>query len=383
MRGIVNVYTKKQLKAFIDFPHDLYKGDGNYVPELFIAQRDLLTPGKHPFHEHSKMQLFLYYKDNIIAGRIAAILNNNHNRFNNTTDGFFGFFECINDPGAALALFSSAEQWLKEKGATTIIGPVNPSTNEPCGLLIDGFDKPPLAMMTYNKPYYTSLMEMLSLEKKVDLLAYDIAWENVGQRPLQLEERLLSRLRQKQITIRPVNKKDLANEATKVREVYNAAWDRNLGFVPMTDNEFSYLAKDLKMVLDEEFCLIAEHNGKQIGFALAIPDINQILIKVRRGRLLPTGIFKLLFNMKKIDRIRVLALGVNKEYRKLGIEACFYASIIKRVGARRMKGAEASWILEHNEMMNKGIESINGKVYKRYRIYEKPLLPIAIGTAIL
>ncbi len=373
MTGIVNIYTKKQLKAFIDFPHDLYKGDHNYVPELFIAQRDLLTPGKHPFHEHSKMQLFLYYKDHVICGRIAAILNNNHNRFNNTTDGFFGFFECINDLEVASGLFNAAEQWLKEQGATTIIGPVNPSTNEPCGLLIEGFDNPPLAMMTYNKPYYTSLMKTLSLVKKVDLLAYDISRETVGNRPLLLQERLLNRLRQKQITIRPVNKKDLANEAAKVREVYNSAWDKNLGFVPMTDNEFSYLAKDLKMVLDEEFCLIAEHNGRQIGFALAIPDINQILIKVRRGRLLPTGIFKLLFNMKKINRIRVLALGVNKEYRKLGIEACFYAAITKRVDARCMKGAEASWILEHNEMMNKGIESMNGKVYKRYRIYEKPL----------
>jgi GNAT superfamily N-acetyltransferase len=235
-------------------------------------------------------------------------------------------------------------------------------------------------MMTYNKPYYTSLMEMLAMQKKVDLLAWDLALEGVGPRPQLLEERLLSRLKQKGITIRPVNKKDLANEANKVREVYNAAWDKNLGFVPMTDNEFSYLAKDLKMVLDEEFCLIAEHNGKQIGFALAIPDINQILIKVRRGRLLPTGIFKLLFNMKKIDRIRVLALGVNKEYRKLGIEACFYAAITKRVSVRGMKGAEASWILEHNELMNKGIESMNGKIYKRYRIYEKPLEPANVKS---
>lgn len=373
MTGIVTVHTSKQLKAFIDFPHDLYAGDKNYVPELFIAQRDLLTPGKHPFHEHSKVQLFLYYKENVISGRIAAILNNNHNRFNNTTDGFFGFFECINDVQAAYTLFDTAEQWLREQGATTIIGPVNPSTNEPCGMLIDGFNEPPLAMMTYNKPYYISLMEAVSLQKKVDLLAYNINTEEVGDRPLLLQERLLSRLRQKNITIRAVNKKDLAHEARNVREVYNAAWDRNLGFVPMTDKEFSYLANDLKMVLDEQFCLIAEHNGKQIGFALAIPDINQILIKVRRGRLLPTGIFKLLLNMKKINRIRVLALGVNKEYRKLGIEACFYAAIIKRAGERKLKGAEASWILEHNEMMNKGIENINGKVYKRYRIYEKPL----------
>jgi GNAT superfamily N-acetyltransferase len=373
MTGIVIVHSPKQLKAFIDFPHDLYEGDNNYVPELFIAQRDLLTPGKHPFHEHSKLRLFLYYKDNVICGRIAAILNNNHNRFNNTTDGFFGFFECIDDLKAASALFKSAEEWLLEQGATTIIGPVNPSTNEPCGLLIDGFDKPPLAMMVYNKPYYTALMKAVSMQKKVDLLAYDIPAREVGDRPVLLEERLLNRLKQKQITIRAVRKKDLANEATKVREVYNAAWDSNLGFVPMTDKEFNYLAKDLKMVLDEQLCLIAEHNGEQVGFALAIPDINQILIKVRRGRLLPTGIFKLLFSMKKINRIRVLALGVKKEYRKLGIEACFYAAIIRRAAARRMTGAEASWILEHNELMNKGIQNINGKVYKRYRIYEKAL----------
>ena len=373
MTGIVTVRDKKQLKAFIDFPHDLYKGDANYVPELFIAQRDLLTPGKHPFHEHSKVQLFLYYKDAVIQGRIAAILNNNHNQFNNTTDGFFGFFESTNDVQVATALFEAAATWLQEQGATTLIGPVNPSTNEPCGMLVDGFDKPAQAMMTYNKPYYPALMEAVVLQKKVDLLAYDIPLAVVGDRPVQLEERLLTRLRQKQITIRPVNKKDLMNEARKVKEVYNAAWDKNLGFVPMTDNEFNYLAKDLKMVLDEQLCLIAEHNGEQIGFALAIPDINEVLIKVRRGRLLPTGIFKLLFGMKRISRVRVLALGVKEEYRKLGIEACFYAGLIRRTTERGMKGGECSWILEHNELMNKGIQNMNGKVYKRYRIYEKPL----------
>jgi GNAT superfamily N-acetyltransferase len=361
------------MKAFIDFPHDLYAGDHNYVPELFIAQRDLLTPGKHPFHDHSKVQLFLYYRNGMISGRIAAILNNNHNEFNNTTDGFFGFFESVNDLEIATALFGSAEEWLKEQGATTIIGPVNPSTNEPCGLLLEGFDMPPLAMMVYNKPYYATLMEAISLRKKVDLLAYDLPIGVVDERPVQLEEKLLARLRMKDITIRTVNKKDLANEALKVKEVYNAAWDKNLGFVPMTDKEFSYLAKDLKLVLDDQLCLIAEHQGKQVGFALAIPDINQALIKVRRGRLLPTGIFKLLFKMKKINRVRVLALGVTEQYRKMGIEACFYAALIRRAGERKMKGGEASWILEHNELMNKGIERMNGKVYKRYRIYEKPL----------
>lgn len=373
MTGIVTVRTSRQLKAFIDFPHDLYAGDENYVPELFIAQRDLLTPGKHPFHEHARVQLFLSYREGVVNGRIAAILNDNHNAFNNASDGFFGFFECVNDMAVAAALFGSVEEWLKEQGATTVIGPVNPSTNEPCGLLLEGFDHPPHVMMVYNKPYYASLMASVALAKKVDLLAYDIPIEVVSQRSVALEEQLLKRLKQKNITIRTVNKKDLANEALKVKAVYNAAWDKNLGFVPMTDKEFGYLAKDLKMVLDDQLCLIAEHNGKQVGFALAIPDINQALIKVRRGRLLPTGIFRLLLRMKKINRVRVLALGVVEEYRKLGIEACFYAAIIRRAGVRKMRGAEASWILEHNEPMNKGMQRINGKVYKRYRIYEKPL----------
>src|SRR5581483_10531993 len=168
MTGIVTVRNPKQLKAFIDFPHDLYKGDSNYVPELFIAQRDLLTPGKHPFHDHSSIQLFLAYDGNTLKGRIAAILNNNHNRFNNTSDGFFGFFDCVDEEAIAEELFAAAAEWLKERDARTIIGPVSPSTNEPCGLLIDGFDSPAVAMMTYNKPYYSRLIEKYGFGKKVD-----------------------------------------------------------------------------------------------------------------------------------------------------------------------------------------------------------------------
>jgi len=373
MIRIIPVTTKKQLATFIDFPHSLYNGDPNYVPELFIAQRDLLTPGKHPFHEHSFVQPFLAYDDDKLKGRIAAILNTNHNSFNNTTDGFFGFFDCENDENVAAKLFEEAANWLREKGATTIIGPVNPSTNDPLGVLIDGFDSPAVAMMTYNKPYYDSLIKKTGLNKKVDLLAWDLQGKTVSERSLKLLDALIERLKRKNITIRPINMKDFKNEVVKVREVYNKAWDKNLGFVPMTTNEFNYLAKDLKMVLDPDFCLVAEQDGKLIGFALGIPDVNQIQRKIKKGRLLPTGIFKLLLGLKKIDYLRVLALGVVDSYRKLGIEACFYAYIIKKAAEKNIKGAEASWILEHNDMMNKGIENINGKVYKKYRIYEKPL----------
>lgn len=361
------------LAAFIDFPLDLYEGDRYYVPELFIAQRDLLTPGKHPFHKHSVIQPMLALEHGKIRGRIAAIFNTNYNEFNHTTDGFFGFFDSVDDPEVANALFSAAEQWLREKGANTMIGPVNPTTNDPCGMLLEGFDLPPVAMMPYNKAYYNDLVLGYGFQKKVDLLAHQIITAETSTRSILVEEKLKERLKNKGITIRTVNPKNLKVEAAKVKEVYNAAWDKNLGFVPMTDEEFQYLAKDLSMVLDKNFCLIAEHNGAFIGFALGIPDINQVLKKVRRGRLLPFGWLHLLLGLKKIDGVRILALGVKEEYRKMGIEACFYAGFIRRAKERGIVTAEASWILEHNELMNKGIESLGGKVYKRYRIYERSI----------
>ena len=374
MITIKPVTTKKQLATFIDFPHELYADDPNYVPELHIAQRDVLTPGKHPFYEHSSLQCFLAVdENNKVKGRIAAILNNNHNAFNKTNDGFFGFFDCVNDESIAKALFEEVYKWLKTKGVATVIGPANPSTNETVGLLIDGFNEPPVAMMTYNKPYYIDLIEKNGFYKKVDLYAYDIRTETVSDRALKLQEALMRRLEQKKITIRPINVKDFKNEVRKIREIYNAAWDKNLGFVPMTESEFNYMAKDLKNILNPDFGLVAEHEGKMIGFALALPDINQILIKIKRGRLLPTGILKLLFGLKKITYYRVITLGVIEEYRRMGIEACFYAKIIQKGVDMKLKGAEGSWILETNDMMNKALQNINGKVYKTYRIYEKGL----------
>lgn len=373
MINIVPVTKKSLLHKFIDFPPALYKNDEYYVPELFIAQRDILTPGKHPFHEHSEMQLFLVYENSDIRGRIAVILNNNHNQFNNTKEGFFGFFDSVNDFEIVSQLFDAAITWLKSKGVTNIIGPVNPSTNDPCGMLVEGFEMPPVAMMPYNKPYYNELLESIGFIKKTDLLAYYLDTKKVNTRSLQLQKALLKRLSRKNIIIRQINMKDFRNEAIKLREVYNAAWDKNMGFVPMTDKEFKYLAKDLKLILDPKFCLIAEHDSKIVGFALAIPDINQILKKIKKGRLLPTGIFKLLFGKKKINQVRVLALGVIDGYKKLGIEACFYASIIKSAAEKNMVGGEASWILENNFLMNKGIQSINGRMYKKYRLYEKAI----------
>lgn len=373
MVQIVPVQSKKQLAQFIDLPHDLYAKDPNYVPELFIAQQDLLSAKKHPFFKHSQAQAFLAFKGDKLVGRILAIWNNNHNTFNNVLEGQFGFFESINDQEVATKLLETAEHWVKEKGGHTIVGPINLTTNDTCGLLIDGFDRPPMAMMPYNPPYYIDLITHAGFADKVDLRAYYVTTSTASQRSVLLLDRLEERLKRSGIILRQINLKDFANEAKKIKQVYNKAWDKNLGFVPMTDEEFDHTAKDLKMIVDPKYCIVAEKDNEVIGFALGIPNINEVLIKVKRGRLLPFGIFKLLFGLKKIKTLRVLMLGVIAGYRKLGIEACLYGRIIKNAIPSGIEAAECSWMLDHNYMMNHAIEQINADLYKRYRLYEKAL----------
>ena len=373
MKHIVAVNGKGQLGKFIDFPHELYKADPNYVPELFIAQKDMLTPGKHPFHKHSTLQTFLAYDGEKIIGRIAAIQNNNHNKTKQVNDGFFGFFDCINDQETADLLIAAAANWLKERSLSTMVGPVNFSTNETCALLIEGFNGPPLAMMPYNAPYYLQLLENSGFHKKVDLRAYRFSAGNYNDRSAKLVTALQERLSRNNIVIRKINLKNFKQEAAALREVYNKAWDKNLGFVPMTDDEFDYTAKDLKLIMDPDFCLVAEQEGKIVGFGLAIPDINQVLINVKRGRLFPTGWYKLLTQRKKIEGIRILLLGVVDGYRKMGIEACLYGLIIQAFQQKKMKYAEASWTLDDNDLINKPIEQIGGELYRKYRILEKSI----------
>lgn len=372
MKNIVSVSSKKQLAAFIDFPHDLYQDDPNYVPELFIAQRDLLT--KHPFHQHNSLQCFLAYDGDKIVGRIAAILNNGHNQYNKVNDGFFGFFDCINDQETADLLFSTAAKWLKDKGVDQkFIGPTNFSTNEPCGLLIEGFDSPPFLMQTYNAPYYAQLIERAGFAKQVDLIAWHWDGGNYDDRSVKLLNALQERLKRNNIIIRKVSLKNFKEETAKLREVYNSAWDQNTGFVPLTDDEFDYLAKDLKLILDPDFALVAEQDGKIVAFGLALPNYNEIFRKIKRGRLFPTGIFKLLFGKSKIESIRIYALGVIDGYRKMGIEACLYGTIIKEYKKKGFKHAEAGWTLENNTMINEAIKAIKGDPYKKYRLYEKAI----------
>ncbi len=370
MIRIEKITFPHKIKEFIDFPHDLYKEDPNYVPELYVAQSDLLNPKKNPFFEHSNMQLFLAYKDTKLVGRIAAIRNNTHIEFTGNKDGFFGFFEAIDDYEVAKNLFDAAKEWIKKEGLTAIIGPTSPSTNEIFGWHIDAFNLPPMMAMGYNKPYYSGFAEKYGFAKKVDFYAYYVTSEQVSEKAIRVSGAFEERLKAKGITIRTVNMKKFTEEAEKAHFVFNNAWEKNLAFVPMTKNEFMHLCNDMKTIMDPNLCLVAEHEGKIIGFSFSFPDINQVLKDVKRGRLLPTGIFKLLFNRGKIDKMRVVVLGVIEGYRKMGIEACFYAKTITNGRARGINAAEASLILETNEMMNQALININAKVYKTYRLYQ-------------
>jgi len=370
---IVAVTAASQRKKFIDFPHDLYANDPNYVPEIYIGQKELLSPKKNPFFKHSKVQCFLAYQNKKIVGRIAAIYNRNYNGYADRNVGFFGLYDVIDDYQVSKALLDQVASWCSTENVTAIVGPTNFTTNDTAGLLVEGFELPPTVMMVYNKPYYLDHLEKYGFKKSKDLLAYEVTESEVNMKSVKLAGMLQERLGRKGITIRDLNMKKLDEEIIGVREIYRAAWDKNWGFVPATNEEFDHLAEALKLIIDPQFVQIAEHEGKMIGFALAIPDINQITINIKKGRLFPTGLFKLLLGKKKIKKIRIILLGVIEDYRKMGIEGVFYAKIISNGLANGVHTAEASWILEDNEMMNKGLQNINAKVSKRYRILELPL----------
>jgi GNAT superfamily N-acetyltransferase len=373
MIEIKKAQNKKDLTQFIDFPHDLYADDPNYVPELFMAMEELMDKKKFPFFKHSEADFFLAYRDDKIVGRICAIKNNHHNEYTGQSAGHFGFFDVIDDYEVAEKLLDTAKSWIKEKGLIDMLGPANYSTNETCALLVEGFDSPPTIMMPYNKPYYGQFLENYGFEKDMDLLSYTLSADDYPEKLKRLTPMLLERLNNKGITIRKINLKAFKQDVEQIFEIYNAAWEKNWGFVPMTKEEFLFAAKDMKQIVDRDYVLIAEHNGSPIGFSLSIPDLNVALKHVKRGRLLPFGIFKLLYYKRKVERMRVITLGVVKEYRKLGIDSYFYAKAYEENLRKGIPYGEASWVLENNVLMNRALENIKAKVYKRHRLYKKAI----------
>lgn len=371
---IEKVEGRKALSQFIDFPHDLYAGDPNYVPELFMSQEALLNPAQSPFFEHSTAEYFLARSaEGRILGRIAAIRNNNYLQFTGEKTGFFGFFDVVEDYGVAKALLDTASEWVQAQGLDRIIGPANFSTNETCGVLIENFSEPPYVLTTYNYPYYAGFLEQYGFVKNTDLLSYEISPKQLTPQMEALGAQIEARLARRGITIRTINMKNFTAEVNQFLPIYNASWDQNLGFVPMTEGEIRHMGKDLKPVINPDFIFFAEKDGQPIGTALTIPNLNEIFIKIRRGRLFPTGVFRLLLGRKSIKSVRVVALGILPEYRRTGLDLCLYVRSYQAALRNGIQRAEASWILEDNVMMNRALHQIGGQVYRKHRIYEKTL----------
>ena len=367
--SIFKIESNKDYKRFVDFPHSLYEADANYVPELHIAVREILNPKKNPFFKHSKASFFLAEIEGKIVGRIAAIRNNNYNDFHNCNIGFFGFFDVIDNFEVAKTLLDQAVDWCKAEGLDAVLGPTNLTTNDTSGILVEGFDRPPIVQMTYNKPYYDRLVKQYGFVKDMDLFAYWLPTDKVNDKSLRLSERIQERLAKRGISFRNIDVKNFKKEVATIKGVYSRAWENNWGFVPPTPEEFDHIAEGLKMVVDPKFGYVAEQNGEMIGFALGLPDINEILIDNKRGRLFPTGIFKLLMGKSKVKKVRIILLGVVEEHRKAGIEAVFFGNFIKAAKENGLLGGEASWVLDSNEMMKAAAEKMNGEKYKTYRIY--------------
>jgi len=364
------VLNKKDWNAFVKFPYRHYKNNPNWPPPLLMDQKVLLNPKKHPFYEHAKVRFFLATKDRKVAGRIAAIVDEKHNEFHNEKTGFFGFFETVEDYEVAEKLLSAARTWVKDQGMKAFRGPVNPSQNEDCGLLVDAFDSPPVIMMPYNPPYYADFIKRFGLKKAMDLYAYYI--DNKNPPPKKLIRVAEAVRRREKLIVRPINMKDFNNEAKKVWHVYNNAWSKNWGFVPMTEAEFNHMAKNLKQVVVPDIALMAEIAGEPIGFALSLPDLNQALIHTN-GHLFPFGLPKLLWYSRKIDFIRIIILGVIHQYQKRGIDAIFYLDTWRNAVKKGYWRGEMSWILENNNMMTRSAKMLGGRIYKTYRMYEMKL----------
>lgn len=365
------VTTRRELKAFIKLPWQLYDGDPNWVPPLILDLKKMLDRKKNPFFLHSEAEYFLARKNGEIAGRIAAILNRNHNNAHDEKTGFFGFFECIDDTQVANALLDAAKAWAKDRGMTRLRGPANFSTNDTCGLLIEGFDSPPAILMTYNPPYYLKLLADAGFQKIKELYAYMFTHDMpIPDRFKKFAEKVME---DPTVSIRGLDLKDFKREVEIVKTIYNDAWQNNWGFVPMTDEEFDHLASDLKPVVDPEIAFIARVNGEPAGFSLALPDYNEIL-KDLNGRLLPFGIFKLLWRKNKIKRARVITLGVRTKYqKKRGLAPAFYYETYRRGTNKGYEKGEFSWILEDNVLMNRALEGLGAKLYKRYAFYEQEI----------
>lgn len=371
MIKIIPVNTKTELKQFIMLPYQLYKGDPNWVPPLIMDQKKFFDPLENPYYHHSLVQLFLAVEGEQVLGRISAQANTQHNIEHKENIGFFGFFECIDSKEAAQKLFDAAYEWNKERGFTSMRGPMNFSVNQEIGLLIDGFDCPPMVMMRHDKPYYQKLCEASGLEKTMDLFAFLSIRKEMPERIDRLAAAIQKRTGV-QIRHLAKDRKQMRKDIETVFEIYTKAWEYNWGNVPMTTAEFNHVVEELLPLADPELIFIAEKDGHPAGFSLALPNYNEVL-KVMNGHVNPITLIKAMLAKKKIGSARVITMGVIKEFQGRGIDSLFYYYSYKNGLPKGYFRGEFSWVLENNTMMIRVAEMLDAVPYKTYRLYDKAI----------
>jgi len=366
---ILPVESRSDFHRFIDLPYQLYKKEPNWVPPLRVTQRNLFNPS-HLFWQKNPHQFFIAVKNGRCIGRIVSFVNRQHNRFFNTTDGFWGFLEAENDEAVFRKLFQAAEQFLKEHHCRQFIGPMNPDIHNELGILVQGFETPPYIMLTYNHPYYEELICKYGFSKLKDFYSYKMdssqclvsnKMEKVGQRLLQKYS----------LGIRTPDMNCFQQELEHFHAIYNNAFAEHWGFVPIPKDEFLMLAKDMKSIIDPRIVLILEYGNEPIAFLLSLPNINEILVTIRNGRLWPLGIFKLLLGRRNIEAVRVITVAVKKKYQHLGLGALLYPELMKRGLQYGYNHGEISWVVEDNKVMNSLARQLTGEPYKTYRIYSR------------
>lgn len=371
------VTSKRERRAFRDYPYVLYRDAPHWIPPLRFERSRHLDPKHNAFFDHADVQYFLAYRGGKIVGRVSAHVDHALNRHKGTNWGLFGFFECEDDQAVADALLDAARGWLREQGTDRMVGPMDFSTSHECGLLVEGHDRDPTVMTNWHFPYLQQLLEQAGFTKAMDTYMYELHVSDRERTHPAIWAAAAKVESEHGIICRPMRKRDLTREVERFLEVYNAAFEENWGAVPLTASQARAYAKDLKPVLDEKWAMIAERKdtGEVVGAAVTLPDINQALKAVGHGRLTPLGIVRLLRAMRRIDSIRVFALGVKPEYQHTGVAARLYEMHFEAAvaGRTRVETGEMGWILESNAPMNRAMEGMGGKIVRRYRFYEAAL----------
>ena len=358
------------LARFLKVPHAVYRGDPRWVAPIVSDRRKVLGD-ENPFFTHARMALWVAQRGGRDVGSIAGVVDDHHNLRYREATAFFGFFESANDPAVSRLLFRAVRDWASQRGMTRLLGPMNPSINEECGLLVEGFDTPPVLMMTYNPPYYPRLCEDAGLTPCKDLFAYRVPID--GSRLARLDRlagRALARV--PEVLVRPIDRRSLSRDLAKIQDVYNAAWDDNWGHVPMTSAEVDFMAKRLTPLLDEKLIFLAETPTEPVAFIITLPDHNEALGRLR-GRLLSPRLLLALPYLAGIRRprmVRVIAMGIKPAYRRRGLDAALFARCLREAMRAGFDAAELSWVLDDNILMLRVGEMFGGTRYKTYRLFE-------------